>query len=380
MEVYFDNAATTMVSREVAEAVNEVFTTCYGNPSSLHRKGVEAEKIIKATREAVAKELFVDSKDVYFTSCGSEGNNLAIIGTCTAMRKKCKIITTEAEHKSVGECFNYLKTQGFDVVYIPIGKDGTVDEEKLYSEIDENTGLVSLMTVNNETGAICDVKKIYNNIKKLNPNTLFHTDAVQAFGKFKIAKDCADIITVSGHKIGAPKGTGAIYIKKGVKVNPIIYGGGQEKGVRSGTENVPGIAGFGKAIELIYKDKAFDTVSALKKYMTDRLTTEIDGMEVNSPEGSSPYILNLSMLGLRSEILLHSLEQQGVYVSSGSACSSNRPTKGSVLTAMGYDAKRVDTSIRISFAPYNTMEEAEYAVEAFKKVAKVNQKIRKSNK
>lgn len=380
MEVYFDNSATTKVKKEVCDAVCDAFLNCYGNPSSLHRKGVEAEHILKSARETVANELHVSAEDVYFTSCGSEGNNLAIIGTCTAMRKKCKIITSKAEHKSVLESFSFLEKSGFEVLYLDIDKDGGIDEKTLFNNINSDTGLVSLMTVNNETGTITDIKRLYKEIKKLNPDTLVHTDAVQAFGKLNFEKDTADMITVSGHKIGAPKGIGAVYIKKGIKVNPVIYGGGQEKGIRSGTENVPAIAGLKKAIEIIDKEKSYKKVSKIKKYLYDILTLEIPDFVINSPENSSPYILNVSMLGLRSEILLHSLEQYGVYVSSGSACSSNRKGAESVVSKMGYDRKRADSSIRISLCGDNTMEEAEYAVEAFKKVAKANEKIRKNNK
>lgn len=368
MEVYLDNSATTKVKKEVIDTMAEVMESCYGNPSSLHRKGVEAEKIVKDARGKIGSELCVPPEEVYFTSCGSESNNLAIIGTALAMRTKGEIITTTMEHKSVSECFSYLEQCGFTVRY--------VSPEAVVDAVNQHTQLVSVMHVNNEVGTVFDIAELNRQIKQKNPSVLLHTDAVQAFGKLDFQKNMADMISISAHKIGGPKGVGAVYIKKGIKALPVIYGGGQETGLRSGTENVPGIAGFGKALELIDKKAAYAHVQQLKDTMAGRLTETVDRLYINSPENSSPYILNVAMEGLRSEILLHSLEQKGVYVSSGSACSSNRPKPSHVLTAMGFEPKRVDSSVRISFCSDNTMEEIEYACEAFLQVAKVNEKIR----
>ncbi|OQB14512.1 MAG: Cysteine desulfurase [Firmicutes bacterium ADurb.Bin193] len=357
--IYLDNSASTRPYEAVANAVYEAMRDNYGNPSSLHTLGVKAERAVKAAREAVAKPLKVPASDIYFTSGGTESNNLAILGAYSALRIKGKIITAKTEHKSVLEPFKTLE----NAVYLDVDSNGLTDIKHLESIIDDDTSLVSIMHVNNETGVISPIAEIARSIKRKNPNCLFHVDAVQSYCKIDFPKGVADLISVSAHKIHGPKGIGALYVRKGVKIIPRLYGGAHEGGIRSGTLNTPAIIGFGIAAQ---NALSLDHAGRLNEIMRKGLS----GVVINSPDNASPYILNISAKGLRSEIILHSLEQRGVIVSSGSACSSNRPSPSHVLTAMGLSKELVDSSIRISFSALNTEDEVKEAVKIINEVIK----------
>lgn len=377
MERYFDHSATTKVKPQVIQAMVHAMEQEYGNPSSLHRLGHGAERMLKAARAQIAGCLGVDAGEVYFTSGGTESNNIALLGSCLAMRKPGHIITSKIEHKSVLECTNYLSQKGFPVSYLDVDTQGVVDLAQLEQLLCDDTCLISIMHVNNEVGSIQPLEEIAHLIRNRAPNAILHVDGVQSFCKLPIPKGVAHCITVSGHKIGGPKGVGAVYLKKGVKVAPLLWGGGQEKGVRSGTENVPGIVGFAKATQLIDPIGDLRHVTTLKHTFEAQVLAQVPGVCINSPQGGSPYICNLSVPGIRSEILLHSLEQHQVYVSSGSACASNRPQPSHVLIAMGLDAKRVDSSLRFSFGADNTLEDVEAGAAALAQVVKANEFLRK---
>lgn len=380
MEAYFDNSATTKVTESVKDIVVKTMTEDYGNPSSMHMIGVEAEKYIKAAKENIAKILKVDEKEIYFTSGGTEGNNQATIGVAEANKRSGnKIITTEIEHASVASPMKYLEKEGYNVVYLPTDPYGVVDMEALKREMSEDTILVSVMYVNNEVGAIQPIGEIGKYIKTVNPKVVFHVDAIQAFGKMEIRprKENIDILTVSGHKIHGPKGSGFIYIKKNTKINPIISGGGQQDGMRSGTENVPGIAGIGQAAKDCYDnlEQNVRIMTELKDYLIDRLS-EIEDVTVNSRKGSggAPHIVSASFRGVRSEVLLHALEDKGVYISAGSACSSNRPSISRTLKAMNIDKDLLESTVRFSFSELNTKEEIDYCMEQLKELLPVLRK------
>ncbi len=371
MEIYFDNSATTKPLPEAVEAATFTMENQYGNPSSLHRLGMNAENIIKAAREAVAGKLKLAPNEIYFTSGGTESNNIAIIGACSAMRIKGTIITSKIEHKSVLECFSYLEKCGFKAIYLDVTKEGIVDLDQLRSVMTQDVCLVSIMHVNNETGAVQPVEEISRIVKSVNPKALVHTDDVQGFCKVPFNTKAVDMISVSAHKVKGLKGCGAVYIKKGTRVNPVIYGGGQENGLRNGTENVPGIAAFGKAVEL-----SKPVNEEIKAYIKDYVFNNIEGTTINSVGGCS-HILNLSIVGFKSETLLHLLEQNEIYVSSGSACSSNKPQLSHVLLAMGYTRDVVESSIRLSFDCENTIEQAEIFCEALSRVVAENKSVRR---
>lgn len=380
MEAYFDNSATTRVTDSVKDIVVKTMTEDYGNPSSMHMVGVEAEKYIKTAKENIAKILKVDEKEIYFTSGGTEGNNLAIVGVVEANKRSGnKIITTEIEHASVASPMKYLEKEGYNVVYLPVDRYGVVDMESLKKEMSEDTILVSVMHVNNEVGAIEPVGEIGKYIKNINPKVVYHVDAIQAFGKMEIRpkKENIDILTVSGHKIHGPKGSGFIYIKKNTKINPIISGGGQQDGIRSGTENVPGIAGIGQAAKDCYDnlEQNVQRMTELKDYLIDRLS-EIEGVTINSRKGSegAPHIVSASFRGVRSEVLLHALEDKGIYVSAGSACSSNRPSISRTLKAMDIDKDLLGSTIRFSFSEFNSKEEIDYCMEQLNQLLPVLRK------
>lgn len=372
MEAYFDNSATTVVTESVKDIVVKAMTEDYGNPSSMHMIGVNAEKYVKTAKENIAKILKVDEGEIYFTSGGTEGNNMAIIGSANANKRAGnRVITTKIEHSSVANPMKYLEKQGFDVVYLPVDNNGIVDMEVLKKEMTKDTILVSIMNVNNEVGAIEPVSEIGKYIKSVNPSVVYHVDAIQAFGKMEIRprKENIDILTVSGHKIHAPKGSGFMYIKKNTKVNPIILGGGQQEGMRSGTENVPGIAGIGQAAKDCYDnlEKNVAHMTELKDYLIDELS-KFDGVTINSQKGNAgaPHIVSASFENVRSEVLLHALEDKGVYISAGSACSSNRPAVSETLKAMGIDSKLLGSTVRFSFCELNKKEEIDYCIEQLK--------------
>ena len=380
MEAYFDNSATTKVTESVKDIVVKAMTEDYGNPSSMHMVGVEAEKYIKTAKENIAKILKVDQREIYFNSGGTEGNNQAIIGVAEANKRSGnKIITTEIEHASVASPMKYLEKEGYQVVYLPVDHLGVVDMENLKKEMSADTILVSVMYVNNEVGAMQPVGEIGKYIKTVNPKVVFHVDAIQAFGKMEIRpkREKIDILTVSGHKIHGPKGSGFIYIQKNTKIHPIISGGGQQDGMRSGTENVPGIAGIGQAAKECYDhlEENVKIMTELKDYLIDRLS-QIEGVTVNSRKGNqgAPHIVSASFKGVRSEVLLHALEEKGIYVSAGSACSSNRPSVSRTLKAMQIDKDLLESTVRFSFSKLNTKEQIDYCMEQLQELLPVLRK------
>jgi cysteine desulfurase len=367
-EIYLDNAATTRVSPDIANTVYETMTEHFGNPSSLHKKGVEAEKILSKTRQLVANILSCDHECIYFTSGGTEGNNLAISGVVNIRNKSLrKIISTNVEHSSIMANMKKLEQFGMEIIRVSPDKNGHIDPSSIEELVDENTALVSVMHVNNETGDIYDIPAISRAVKLKNPKVIFHSDCVQAFGKININIDQlgADIVTISGHKIHAPKGVGAIYIKKGVTVHPMIIGGLQESGIRCGTENVPAIAGLGKACEFVDITNNKNHVKSLHDYLTSQLN-KIPQVHMNSHVGSSEYIMNFSIEGNKSEIMLHRLEEKGIYVSNGSACSKGG--RSHVLVGMGLKDSYIDSALRVSFCEHNTLEEVKFFVDTLKEI------------
>lgn len=365
--IYMDNSATTPPAAEVVETITEYMKTSFGNPSSRHALGLHAEKIVTEARKKVAAALSCHPDEVYFTSGGTESDNIAILGAANIKKGK-RIITTTVEHPAVLRTMDYLQSQGFEVVRIKPQPDGTVKFTDIADAITPDTVLVSVMHVNNETGAVMPVEKIGGVLKRIAPRALFHVDAVQSFGHIPVkpASWGIDLLSVSSHKIHGPKGIGALYIRKGVTLKPSVFGGGQEKNIRSGTENVGAIAGFGKACSLI--NLADGTkVSAIKDYLKENLL-KIEGAVYNGGgTGESPYILNISFGKIRSEIMLNALSNEGIYVSSGSACASG--AHGShVLSEMNVPLP--DSAIRFSLSRYNTMEEAEEAAEKVTEIAK----------
>ena len=366
MEAYFDNAATTRVAPEVQDIVKKVMDLDYGNPSSRHRKGAEAEQYIKEAQDIIAGTLKAEPKEIIFTSGGTESNNMALIGAAFANRRRGNhIISTRIEHASVYNPLLFLEEQGFRITFLNVDRQGHVDPEELKQASWPETILVSVMMVNNEIGAIEPIEEIGKIIKKANPDIVFHVDAIQAYGKLKISvKRCKiDLLSVSGHKIHGPKGTGFLYVRDKVKLRPIIYGGGQQRDFRSGTENVPGIAGLGMAAKLIYTNHA-EKIEKIRQVKDAFLTgvRKLDGVVDNS--GEAPHIASVSFRGIeRSEVLLHALEAKGVYCSSGSACSSNHPAISGTLKAIGVEDELLNATLRFSFSVYSSVEEAEYAVQ-----------------
>lgn len=383
MEAYLDNAATTMPFPEVREIMLETMEHSYGNPSSMHTKGVDAENYIKNARKVIAKSMKVDEKEIVFTSGGTESNNQALIGTAMANRRKGNhIITTKIEHASVYNPLVFLEEQGFRITFVSVDSNGFVCMDELLDAIDDETILVSIMYVNNEIGTIEQIAHIGKAIKEKKKDILFHVDAIQAYGKLKIypKKLSIDLLSVSGHKIHGPKGIGFLYIKDKTKINPYIYGGGQQKGMRSGTENVPGIAGLGKAVELIYQnhEEKMENLYQLKEYFVSQVQ-QIENVSVNGIDGISirdtaPHVVSVTVNGIRSEVLLHALEEKGVYVSSGSACSSNHPALSGTLQAIGLDKEKVEATIRFSFSVYTTREELDLAIKALQELVPILRK------
>lgn len=365
--IYFDNSATTKPCEAAVKKINETLSEIWGNPSSLYGFGVKAECEMSDARSSAAKLLNCKENEIFFTSGGTESNNLCIRGAAEGLKRRGnKIITTTVEHPSVLNTVDYLAANGYEVVKIAPEHDGSLNAEKVLSEVDQNTILISVMLVNNETGCIFPVSEIAKRAKQISDKVIIHSDCVQAFGKLPIdvKKLGVDLISASGHKIHGPKGVGLIYRNEKVNLKPIVFGGNQEKGIRSGTESVPLIAGFGAAIRELNITKSLEKLTALREYAVNKLTS-IDGVTVNgTAKDILPYILNISVKGFRSETLLHRLEQDDIYVSSGSACSKG---KGSyVLLEMGVDKQSVDSAIRLSFSRYSTTEEVNVLYEALK--------------
>lgn len=383
-EVYLDNSATTFVDTEVIKKIKETFDDVYGNPSSLHRKGLQAEKLVKEARRKVAQVLHSNPDEIVFTSGGTESNNLAVKGCARSCKRKGNgLITTKIEHPSVLNTCKQLEEEGFNVTYLDVDSQGIVSCEQLKESITQETILVSIMYVNNEVGSIQPIDKVSKIIKE-QQSCLFHVDGVQAFGKLKIdlRNLGIDLLSISGHKINGPKGIGALYIKEGVKIKPLFGGGEQEKGIRSGTENVSGITGLGKAAEIAYEnlEQKIGKIRELKNQLYNGIITEIKDIKLNGPnpedpEKSSPHILNVSFLGVKGEVLVHSLEEHGIYVSTGSACSSRKNVYSHVLKAMGLKEEEVESAIRFSLSPYNTQEDIDFVISRLKQVVKDLRKI-----
>ncbi|MBD5489697.1 MAG: cysteine desulfurase [Lachnospiraceae bacterium] len=370
MEAYLDNSATTVCFEEVAHLMHKIMCEDYGNPSSMHHKGVEAEKYLRDATKTLADLLKADEKEILFTSGGTESDNIALIGTAMANHRRGRhLITTRIEHPAVLQTMAYLENQGFQVTYLPVDHEGKISLEDLGRAIRPDTILVSIMHTNNEIGSVQPIAEAGELIKRMNPQTLFHVDAVQGFGKFRIypAKAHVDMLSVSGHKIHGPKGVGFLYIRKGARVNPIIYGGGQQKGMRSGTENVPGIAGLAKAAEMVYQnlDQDMDRMYGLRDMLIEGIS-DIDDVRVNGCPGreGAAHIVSLSVRGVRSEVLLHALEERDIYVSAGSACASNKPQTSATLKAIGVERELQDSTIRFSFSVFTTAEEIQYTIQA----------------
>lgn len=371
MEVYLDNSATTRTFPEVAELMSKIMCEDYGNPSSMHNKGVQAERYVRYGRETLAKILKVNEREIYFTSGGTESDNLALIGCAMANYRAGKhLITTKIEHPAILQTMHYLEDQGFEVTYLSVNDKGQISLQELQNAMRKDTILVSIMHTNNEIGAVEPIAEAGRLIKSTNPSTLFHVDAVQGFGKYRIypKRMGIDLLSVSGHKIHGPKGVGFLYIGEKVKIHNIIYGGGQQKNLRSGTENVPGIAGMAKAAEMLYNhlEEDAERLYSLKDYFCEGLR-KIPDIRINNPEGmeGAPHIVSLSVAGVRSEVLLHALEDKGIYVSAGSACSSNKPhTAGSAtMKAIKLPEEFLDSTLRFSMSVYTTREELDYTLQ-----------------
>lgn len=373
MEAYLDNAATTFVFPEVKDIMVKVMEEDFGNPSSLHKKGVEAEQYIKEAKETIAKLLKVEPKEILFTSGGTESNNMALIGSAYANKRRGNhIITTRIEHASVYNPLIHLEEEGFRITYLPVDERGIVELEALKEALCEETILVSIMGVNNEIGAVQPIEEIGRIIKGYRDTILFHVDAIQAYGKFPLypKRWKVDLLSVSGHKIHGPKGSGFLYIKDKTKIHPLIFGGGQQRGMRSGTENVPAIAGLSLASKLMYKNHE-EKINKLKSLKERLIQGACEIEDVVDHSGMAPHIISLSFIGVRSEVLLHALEEKGVYVSSGSACSSNHPAVSGTLQAIGLDKKQLDSTLRFSLSIFTKEEEIDWAIACLKELVPV---------
>lgn len=369
MEVYFDNAATTKVSDKAAQAMFEILTENYGNPSSLHNKGFAAEKEVEQSRQTIASILKVQKKEVYFTSGGTEANNMVLYGVLNAYQREGKhVLVSSIEHPSVKDAAFSFESLGYEIETIPTDEKGYIDPSVIQKLVREDTILVSFMHVNNEIGTVQDADAIVKAIKAANRNTIIHMDAVQSFGKYELypSRIGIDLFSISAHKIHGPKGCGAVYVSPKVRMKPLFVGGSQQNGVRSGTENVPGIVGFGIAAEEAYKDLDVNKthIQMIRDYAVEQLSSRVEGIEFNSDVDRGAYhILNLRVVGVKSEVLLHTLEEAGIYVSTGSACSSNKKNHSSTLQAIGQDSDATDQAIRLSFSKFNTKAEVDYLVE-----------------
>ena len=369
MEVYLDHSATTRCCREAADLMVRIMTEDYGNPSSMHRKGMEAENYLREAASELAGILKVQEKEIYFTSGGTESNNWALVGTAMANRRRGnRILVSAVEHAAVSAPARWLADQGFDVVVLPVDRFGVVKMEALEEALTPETILVSVMHVNNEIGSVEPVEEIGNLIRKKAPEAYFHVDAIQAFGKYRIypRRMRIDMLSASGHKIHGPKGIGLFYVNEKVKIHPLILGGGQQNGMRSGTDNVPGAAGMALAAKMAYEH--LEEKTARMRAMRDRLADGLSRIEQvvfhGMPSGQgAPHILNASFLGIRSEVLLHALEDKGIYVSAGSACSSHKRAGSAVLTAIGCSREEMESAVRFSLGEETREEEIDYTLD-----------------
>ena len=380
-EIYFDNSATTRPYPQVVDAVVKTMTEDYGNPSSMHQKGVEAERYLKETAGILADILKVSEKEIYFTSGGTESDNWAVIGAALAKKRAgTHVITTQVEHPAVSEAFRYLEEQGFSVTRVGVDASGILNMDELEAALRPDTVLVSVMAVNNETGAVMPLKEIRELMRKKSPAAVFHVDATQAFGHFRIyPKELGiELLAASAHKFHGPKGVGFLYVDSSVRLLPLIVGGGQQKGMRSGTDNVPGIAGMGTAARISYEDleEKNARLSELRDYFIGEVS-KLEGTVIHTPQGNAaPHIVNVSFSGVGSEVLLHSLEDRGIFVSAGSACSTHKKTKSPTLTAMGVPEKEIASSVRFSFDGSNTKEEIDAALAALSELLPVLRRYR----
>ena len=382
MEVYLDNSATTRVFPEVAAEMTQIMCQQYGNPSSLHLKGMEAEQILRRSKETLAKILKVNEKELLFTSGGTESDNLALRGVAQARQRQGRhLITTQVEHPAILQTMHFLEEQGFQVTYLPVDAYGRIHLEDLQRSMRMDTILVSIMHTNNEVGAQQPIAEAGALIKRMNPNTLFHVDAVQGFGKAKLypKKMNIDLMSVSGHKIHGPKGIGFLYVNEQVRLRPILFGGGQQNNLRSGTENIPGIAGMAMAAKRLYDnfDEDLRKLEECKAFFIDGVS-QIEGTRVNAllpglPHGeeTAPHIVSVSFRGVRSEVLLHALEEKGIYVSAGSACSARKPQPSATLKAMGIPQDLLGSTIRFSFSVFTNREELEYTLSELREIVPI---------
>lgn len=388
MEIYLDNSATTKVSEGVRDKLVQVLYEDYGNPSSMHRLGVKAEQYMKEAAAIIAGSLKVEPKEIVFTSGGTESNNLALIGTAMANKRRGNhIITSRIEHPSVHQPLVHLEENGFEISFAPVDSAGKLIKEKLYELVRENTLLVSLMYVNNEIGSVQDIAELCTGLKKLKKDLILHVDATQAFGKYKIypKREGIDLLTFSGHKIHGPKGIGALYVSDAVRISPVAFGGGHQRGLRSGTENVPGIAALGQAVTELYTDfeakvarmyslkqKFLREISRLEDVTVNGVPSEcIPDFELEALKKTAPHIMSVSFQGVRSEVFLHALEDKGIYVSSGSACSSHHPTPSVTLTSIGMVKDLMDSTLRFSMSELTTEEEIDYTIAQVKELLPV---------
>lgn len=379
MEIYLDNSATTKVYPEVAQFMTKVMCEDYGNPSSMHTKGLEAEKYIKDSKDIFSRILKCESKNIYFTSGGTESDNLAIIGSAQAYKRRGKhLITTKIEHPAVLNSFKYLEGEGFEVTYLPVNELGVVSSEDLKAALRDDTILVSVMHTNNEIGSLMPIEEIGKVIKEKNSEIIFHVDAVQGFGKAQIVpkKMGIDLLSVSSHKIHGPKGMGVLYVGDKVRLLPISYGGGQQGGLRSGTENVPGIAGMGLAAKKIYEnlDSDIERMYALKEMLIhgalEMGNVKVNGVKADLSElrQTAPHIVSLSFEGIRAEVLLHALEDKGIYVSAGSACSTHKPEPSATLKAIGLEKELLDCTLRFSMSELTDEDEIKQTLKALEEI------------
>lgn len=374
--IYLDNSATTRQYDEVTDLIAKISKEEFGNPSSLHSLGLDAEKIVKRYRKDLIDK--TNLKRITFTSGGTEADNMAIFSAARKYRRENKkYITTVIEHPAVLEAMKRLEMDGNKVAYIPVDSEGVINISALKEEIDKDTAFVSVMTVNNETGTVQPINEINKIIKEKAPNAIFHTDAVQAFGKMRLENINADMISISGHKFHGPKGIGALYSNEKLNLLPYIVGGGQENGLRSGTENVPGICGISLASSMSYRnfDKKMEKLTSLNEYLYNGLMSEVDDIRLNGAENRLPSVLNVSFLGTRAEVILHTVEQEAIYVSTGSACSSNKNGDSHVLSAMGLMHKDIEGAIRFSFSEFNNTSELDIVIDRFAKAVKRYRKL-----
>ncbi len=383
MECYLDNSATTRCLDSVAALMTKIMCEDYGNPSSMHVKGMQAEQYLRYAKDVIAKNLKVSEKEIFFTSGGTESDNLALRGCAFAnCRAGRHLITTKIEHPAILQTMRYLESQGFEVTYLPVDENGVIRLSDLQEAIRPDTILVSIMHTNNEIGSLQPIEEAGNLIKRRNPRTLFHVDAVQGYGKFRIfpKRMHIDLLSVSAHKIHGPKGIGFLYVGDKVKIHPIVFGGGQQRNLRSGTENVPAIAGMAKAVEEVYADleRHNEELYALKEEFI-RGVQQIPDVRINGLTGkqSAPHVVSVSFYGVRSEVLLHALEEKGIYVSAGSACASNHPDISATLKAIGLPGELLDSTIRFSFSMLTTEEEIRYTLDALSEIVPMLRRFRR---